>query len=196
MRRMRESKAAENVPVVVLTGQEADDSYGMPLLIDWLRKPVDVPQLLHGLKTALTQRTSGPGPRVLIVEDDQPTRELLSHQLGEAGISCLEASSGFMALQMVQEHKPDLIILDLGLPGFDGFELVKKLEEGCSKATPLLVYTSRDLSHADMEKLKLGLTKHLIKSKTSEEEFLKAVRELLTNVLLVKDGTGVGALKN
>ncbi len=91
---------------------------------------------------------------------------------------------------MVQEHKPDLIILDLGLPGIDGFDLVKKLESGCSKSTPLLVYTSRDLSNSDMERLKLGLTKHLIKSKTSQSEFLEAVSELLNNVLPSRDAVG------
>jgi DNA-binding response OmpR family regulator len=182
MKRLRESKTAENVPVVVLTGQEADDSYGLPLLIDWLRKPVDIKQLLHALKRGVT--LSATSPQVLIVEDDASTREILVHQLGQAGIKAMEASSGSMALQMVQDHNPDLIILDLGLPGFDGFELVKRLEQGGSKTTPLLVYTSRDLSNADMERLQLGLSKHLIKSKTSQAQFVNAVRELLTSVLL------------
>jgi DNA-binding response OmpR family regulator len=84
---------------------------------------------------------------------------------------------------MVHECKPDLIILDLGLPGLDGFELVHNLENGELHSVPLLVYTSRDLSGAEMNELQLGLTKHLIKSKTSQAEFLCAVKDLLSSVL-------------
>ena len=184
MRRTREAKLMENVPVVVLTGQDKDHSYGGPLLIDWLRKPVDIESLLKALKTATDQHPSAqPKPQVLIVEDDSSTREIIVHQLKEIGISALEAMSGTMALEMVQNCKPDLIILDLGLPGLDGFELVHNLEQGDLHSTPLLVYTSRDLSSAEMDELKLGLTKHLIKSKTSQAEFLSAVKELMSSVL-------------
>jgi PAS domain S-box-containing protein len=184
MRRTREAKLMENVPVVVLTGQDKDHSYGGPLLIDWLRKPVDIESLLKALKTATVQHSSAtPRPQVLIVEDDSSTREIIVHQLKEIGISALEAMSGTMALEMVQSCKPDLIILDLGLPLLDGFELVHNLEQGDLHSTPLLVYTSRDLSGVEMDELKLGLTKHLIKSKTSQAEFLSAVKELLSNVL-------------
>jgi PAS domain S-box-containing protein len=183
MRRIRETAKGKAIPVVVMTGQEADDNYPLPMLIDWLRKPVDVGHLLASLKAGLARKPLVAGPQVLIVEDDPSTREILVHQLNELGIRCIEASSGFMALQMVHEHNPDLIILDLGLPGFDGFELVKKLESSSSRLTPLLVYTSRDLTNADMQSLQLGLTKHLIKSKTSQEQFLNTVRELLADVL-------------
>jgi CheY-like chemotaxis protein len=136
------------------------------------------------LKIALQRNCPIRGARVLIVEDDDSTREILVHQLNQVGIAAMEAASGMKALEMVQDHEPDLIILDLGLPGFDGFEFVRKLETSSLKAIPLIVYTSRDLSIADMDRLKLGITRHLIKSKTSQAEFLSAVRELLSNVLL------------
>jgi PAS domain S-box-containing protein len=184
MRRTREAKLMENVPVVVLTGQANDNSYGGPWLIDWLRKPVDIGSLLESLKVAIAQHPiASVGPQVLIVEDDSSTREIIVHQLKEVGISAMEAASGTMALEMVRECKPDLIILDLGLPGLDGFELVHNLEHGELHSVPLLVYTSRDLSGAEMDELQLGLTKHLIKSKTSQAEFLGAVKDLLSNVL-------------
>ena len=186
MRRMRESASMDNVPVVVLTGQKKDESYGGPLVIDWLRKPVDIDGLLTALKLAVNKNSERHGPQVLIVEDDSSTREIIVHQLKDIGIKAMEATSGTMALQMVHDNKPDLIILDLGLPGLDGFELVRKLENGVSSTVPLLVYTSRDLSGVEMNELQLGLTKHLIKSKTSQAQFLSAVRELLSNVLTTR----------
>jgi PAS domain S-box-containing protein len=185
MRRNRETSQLENVPVIVLTGEAKDNSFGGPLLIDWLRKPVEMDKLLKTLQIAVAEHpVACAGPKVLIIEDDSSTREIIVHQLKEAGLSAMEATSGTMALQMVQDCKPDLIILDLGLPGIDGFEFVRNLEHGDLQAVPLLVYTSRDLSGLEMDDLKLGLTKHLIKSKTSQAEFLSAVKDLLSSVLL------------
>jgi CheY-like chemotaxis protein len=70
-------------------------------------------------------------------------------------------------------------MLDLRFPDGDGFALVRELanDERLS-ATPLLVYTARDLSEADRERLSLGEKRFLIKSQATEEELLRAVREL------------------
>jgi len=185
-RKMQEKRGQETIPAVVLTGCEPENgSYPVPLLVDWLKKPVDIPKLLSVINQVVVGSQLREA-KVLIVEDDQSTRQVLKHQLTEMGIKTFEASSGLKALNMVQEEKPDLIILDLGLPGMDGFEVVKHLQEDSGASTSLLVYTSRDLSHEDMEKLRLGLTKHLIKSKTSQEEFLSTVKELLTTAMKEK----------
>jgi DNA-binding response OmpR family regulator len=74
---------------------------------------------------------------------------------------------------------PDLIVLDLDLPQFDGFELVSMMRAEKICETPLLVYTGRDLTQQERGMLSLGVTKHLIKSTCSMTEFLDSVTELL-----------------
>ena len=59
-------------------------------------------------------------PRILIVEDNQTSRSLLVGSRGKAGYDTLEASNGITALRMAREELPDLILLDVSMPGQDG----------------------------------------------------------------------------
>jgi PAS domain S-box-containing protein len=117
--------------------------------------------------------------KVLVVEDDLSTRELIIHQLKSLGLECLVASDGDAAIEITNIKKPDLIVLDVGVPKTDGFEVIKELRKGSARATPLVIYTSRDLEEEERSRLTLGPTRHLIKSRTSEEGLLDAVKELL-----------------
>lgn len=122
------------------------------------------------------------GPvQVVIVEDDRSTLELLARQLEPLGIDCFGAIDGSAALELVREKQPDLIILDVGIPAPNGFELVKILNEEASAKIPLLVYTSLDLSESDKQQLILGESRHLVKSRTSQQEFQDAVVFLINS---------------
>ena len=117
--------------------------------------------------------------KVLIVEDDLSTRELIIHQLKSLGVNCLVALDGNAAIEIAETRKPDLIILDVGVPKMDGFEVIRRLRQGHACATPLIIYTSRDLEEEDRNRLTLGPTRHLIKSRTAEDGLLEAIKELL-----------------
>ena len=82
-------------------------------------------------------------------------------------------------MELAHECMPDLIVLDLGLPELDGFELVSMLRSEKIGSTALLVYTGRDLTNIERSLLSLGTTKHLTKSTCSMNEFLSSVKELL-----------------
>jgi CheY-like chemotaxis protein len=83
---------------------------------------------------------------------------------------------------------PDLIVLDVGLPRLDGFEVVDILRQGEGHATPLIVFTGRELSRADQRQLTLGITRHLTKARSSEDELVASVRELLSGLLSRREG--------
>jgi PAS domain S-box-containing protein len=193
IRKLRLEKRTRHVPVIVVGDRKADadthanpnadtnaDTNANPLLIDWLPKPMDENRLLQAVKVAV-QETRLQMAKVLIVEDDVATRQILCHQLAEFGIRAIEAADGEQAMDMLGAMTPDLIILDVGVPPPDGFALIELLQQTSAKSIPLLVYTSLDLTQDDMRRLKLGSTRHLIKSRTSESELLAAVRELLTD---------------
>jgi len=67
--------------------------------------------------------------RVLVVDDDRAIRRLLQTSLGAHGYEVIEASTGHEALEAVIAHRPDLIILDLGLPDLDGVDVTRQLRE-------------------------------------------------------------------
>ena len=179
MQNLRQSKRTQHLPVVIVGDREGSiDIQACPLIIEWLPEEFEENQLIEAVNVAV-QGTRLQMAKVLIVEDDSATRQILAHQLSELGIKTIEAANGEQAVDMVKSLTPDLIILDVSVPAPDGFAIVEVLQQTAAKATPLIVYTSLDLTQDDMRRLRLGSTRHLIKSRTTESELLQAVRELL-----------------
>lgn len=171
------------IPTVVLSGNDRTQAeFGTPMIIDWLIKPVEDKQLERALRLAVRNK-GAVRAKVLIVEDDSSTRELIKHQVNQFPVEIVEAVDGLGALAAAKKECPDLIILDIGVPAPDGFDIIENLRKGDSRSTPLIVYTSRDLSKDEMNQLTLGLTKHLIKSRTSEAEFVDSVKLLLDGLV-------------
>jgi DNA-binding response OmpR family regulator/signal transduction histidine kinase len=85
---------------------------------------------------------NGRGPaRVLVVDDDPALRRVVTHGLEDAGYHVLTASEGQAALEMLAQHAPDLVLLDVMLPGTDGFALMSQLREWTS--VPIIMLTAR-----------------------------------------------------
>ena len=80
---------------------------------------------------------------ILIVEDEQNIVDILSFNLSREGYQTLEALDGPTGLQLALEQNPDLILLDLMLPGMDGFEVCRRVRESGS-STPILMLTARE----------------------------------------------------
>jgi PAS domain S-box-containing protein len=191
VRQLRERPLSEELPVLML----AEHAQGgvQPLLLDWMVKPLDEQRLLRTLRTHLRQ----PGQaRVLLVEDDAATRQVLRARLEQLGAVCFEAEDGERAVALARATPPDLIVLDVNLPGLDGFEVVDILRQGKGRGTPLIVFTGRDLSSADRHQLTLGSTRHHIKTLTPEDMLMASVKELLTGLLAHKDGASAPRKEN
>jgi len=80
-------------------------------------------------------------PAILIVEDDKNQQLLLREELAEEGYTILTAGSGIEALETVSRTMPDLVILDLAMPGMDGLELLGKLL-GINNRLPVVIHTA------------------------------------------------------
>ncbi len=165
------------VPVVVLSATERDlRAENSPTLVDWLVKPFDMARLANTLHWVLHDKTR---PRILVIEDDPSFRNLLARQLETQGAEVVLASTGDEGVRLARASAPDLVVLDVGLPRTDGYAFVAALRSDRLRSLPLIVYTGRDLSDSDRESLRLGITRFLTKSRVSEAEFARHVRELL-----------------
>ncbi|WP_375771777.1 response regulator [Archangium gephyra] len=187
VRKLREDPRTRELPVLMLAGRspQQDEDVVQPLLVDWMEKPFDETRFLLALRHAIRR----PGQaRVLIVDDDVSTRQVLRAQLERLGVACYEAEDGEGAVALARTTPPDLIVLDVGLPRLDGFEVVDILRQGKGRGTPLIVFTGRELSSVDQNQLTLGITRHLTKARTSEDELLASVKELLNGLLAHRDG--------
>src|ERR1700691_1916832 len=100
-------------------------------------------------------------PSVLLVEDDLRLAELVSHYLESSGFRVITTARGDRVLDQVQRDPPDLIILDLGLPGQDGFSICRQLRP--RYMNPILILTARDNDIDHVLGLELGADDYVIK---------------------------------
>jgi two-component system response regulator MprA len=115
--------------------------------------------------------------RILVVEDYEPLRESILRGLVREGYSVDGSGDGSIALALALESPPDLVVLDLMLPGLDGFEFLRRYRSG-GKFTPILMLTARDAITDRIEGLDSGADDYMVKP-FAFAEFLARVRALL-----------------
>lgn len=84
---------------------------------------------------------SQPVVRILVVDDDENVRRLVAAYLEREGYQMLQAADGEAGLREFEQHAPDLVILDLMLPGIDGYEVARRM--AASRRVPILMLTAR-----------------------------------------------------
>ena len=104
---------------------------------------------------------NGNAARVLIVEDDEGIREMLKYNLNAAGFSVQEASDGASGLRTARTARPDLILLDLMLPGMSGFDFCRALRK--SSRVPIIMLTAKDAEIDKIVGLELGADDYITK---------------------------------
>jgi DNA-binding response OmpR family regulator len=116
-------------------------------------------------------------PRVLVVEDDDAIAQVLTRSLRMEGYEVRVAEDGTIALEQANAFLPDLVVLDLGLPGIDGIEVAKELRRQ-SDDVPILILTARDAVESRVEGLDAGADDYLVKP-FERQELLARLRALL-----------------
>jgi two-component system KDP operon response regulator KdpE len=101
------------------------------------------------------------GQRVLVVDDENSIRRYLRTVLGAQGFGVYEASNGQEAINGVIANHPDIIILDLGLPDFDGIEVTRRLREWSN--TPIIILSVREAENDKIAALDAGADDYLTK---------------------------------
>ena len=99
--------------------------------------------------------------RVLVVDDESSIRRYLRAALGAQGLTVYESATGLEAINAVLSHRPDIIILDLGLPDIDGIEVTRRLREWSQ--TPIIVLSVREAEQDKIAALDAGADDYLTK---------------------------------
>lgn len=122
--------------------------------------------------------------KVLVVEDDTTLLETLEYNLQRQGYEVFKAENGRDALTLARKHLPDLIVLDVMLPGLDGFEVCRILRKELS--VPIIMLTARSEEVDKIVGLEMGADDYLTKP-FSMRELVARVKALLRRVKLVRE---------
>jgi two-component system, OmpR family, phosphate regulon response regulator PhoB len=117
--------------------------------------------------------------KVLVIDDERDIVTLLRYHLEKAGFQCLEAMDGATALRLIREQHPDLLLLDLMLPGMDGLEICRRLRQDATTARlPILMLTAKAEEVDRVVGLEVGADDYVVKP-FSPRELIARIRAIL-----------------
>jgi CheY-like chemotaxis protein len=120
------------------------------------------------------------GKKVLWVEDDKLLSTILSKKFESTGYNLLKASNGDEALKLIESNTPDIIILDIVLPGISGFEILQKIKMNEALRKIPVIMLSNLSKQSDIDKAKvLGANRFIVKAAVSLDEIIREVENLL-----------------
>lgn len=122
--------------------------------------------------------------KILIVEDEITLQETLAYNLKRQGYEVETAADGMTALQIARQSHPDLIVLDVMLPGMDGFEVCRLLRQEMS--TPILMLTAKDDEIDRVVGLEVGADDYMTKP-FSMRELIARIKAMLRRVRMIKE---------
>jgi len=118
--------------------------------------------------------------KILTIEDDKFLRELIKRKLQSESFESIEAVDGEEGLQQVRAQKPDLVLLDLMLPGIDGFEVLSRMKKSPELSSIPVIILSNLGQRDDIEKgLKIGAVDYLVKAHFTPNEIVEKVKQAL-----------------
>jgi len=178
---LRRQEASAHTPVVLLSVEEQPTGKALPEGAEGLvANPLQEDALLAELARVL--RGTGGKARVLIVEDDRDLASIIGEVFTRDDIAVQTAHSCKETIDACLQFQPHLVVLDIGLPDGDGFNVVNWLRQQKNQAQlPLVVYSGRELSPAERQQLTLGPTYFLTKARVQPQQLEALVLTMLRN---------------
>jgi signal transduction histidine kinase/DNA-binding response OmpR family regulator len=178
---LKASPTLAGVPLILLAPNDGSHRGFTVGTNDIVASPANSPALLAALSRFVAPRTENP---VLVVEDDSPTREMIVRMVEREGWPVRTAEHGEAALAQLAAFTPSLVLLDLLMPGLDGFAVLRLMRENPAwREIPVVVVTSLDLSPETRLLLDQQAQKVLKKGSYSREELLREVRNSVSEFM-------------
>jgi CheY-like chemotaxis protein len=180
LKHLKGDAATRNIPVVIISMIDNRD-LGMALgADDYFVKPVDRDRLLARLHEIVAARGgNGAQPRVLVIDDDASVHALMAEEFSNLGFALEKALSGEDGLRLADEQTPDVIILDLMMPGMSGFEVATLLKSNPRTAgIPILILTSKEISQGDRQLLHPNVASFVQKGRSAKEQLVSEIRRV------------------
>jgi signal transduction histidine kinase/DNA-binding response OmpR family regulator/CHASE3 domain sensor protein len=181
--RLKRDVQTRHIPIHVISGSDHAQTALSLGAVGYMLKPVkrdELADVLKKLEAKLSQRMH----RVLIVEDDDVQREAVGKLLTSHDVQTVTAGTAAQCLELLKQQTFDCMVLDLSLPDASGYSLLETLsQEGAYSFPPVIVYTGRELSPDDEQRLRRYSRSIIIKGAKSPERLLDEVTLFLHQVV-------------
>jgi signal transduction histidine kinase/CheY-like chemotaxis protein len=177
LKTLKSDAATRDIPIVIISRVDERD-LGVALgADDYFVKPVDRDRLLDRVRQLTTAGQSK--TRLLLIDDDASVHELLDDELTRLGYTIESAFNGESGFAAAKKNIPDVIILDLMMPGMSGFEVAGMLKDNPSTARiPILVLTSKEISADDRRELQSKVAACVQKGTSARDQLVAEIRRL------------------
>jgi CheY-like chemotaxis protein len=119
---------------------------------------------------------------VLVIDDDDFIGSMIAGLIAKAGYQIRRVNTGEDGLKEIEKEKPDLVLLDIGLPGIDGFEVLRRIKENEATKDIAVLVASNYGQQEDVSQTKsLGAIDHLIKANVEPKEIVEYVNNFFAN---------------
>ncbi|MFB2767941.1 HAMP domain-containing protein [Pelatocladus sp. BLCC-F211] len=170
--RLKHDGNTRHIPVHVMTVEEGKQRSLQQGAIAYLQKPISS-EALHQAITKIKGFVERRVKNLLVVEDDENQRLSIVELIGNTDVATTAVSTANEALQAIQNGQFDCVVLDLGLPDMNGFELIEQIKQSPNgEALPIIVYTARELSRSEDVQLRRIAETIIVKDVRSPERLL------------------------
>jgi signal transduction histidine kinase/CheY-like chemotaxis protein len=179
LKRLKADEVTRDIPVVVISMID-NRELGLALgAHDYFVKPVDRHRLVDRIRQVTSPVRKRGRTRLLVIDDDSAFRAMLEEELRELGYDIRWASTGEEGLEAIGRELPDVVVLDLVMPGMSGFEVAERLKlDPATEGIPILVMTSKDLSRSDQSVLQSKIAALVPKGRSSGSRLITAIQQL------------------
>ncbi|PMB47095.1 hybrid sensor histidine kinase/response regulator, partial [Fischerella thermalis CCMEE 5201] len=170
--RLKHDANTRHIPVHVMTVEEGKQRSLQQGAIAYLQKPISsetLHQAINKIKVFVERRVKN----LLVVEDDENQRLSIVELIGNTDVATTAVNTASEALQAIRNGQFDCVVLDLGLPDMNGFELIEQIKQSPNgEALPIIVYTARELTRAEDVQLRRIAETIIVKDVRSPERLL------------------------
>jgi len=181
MELLKKNPGTADIPVIfisIVEGPQKDRGFHLGA-VDFLTKPIEYGELLKSLKKIESSigKVTGVKKEVLVIDDERDVANLIKVNLEDQGYDVFVAYNGPDAIAIARERKPEVIMLDLAMPGMDGFSVMKVLKQDKeTEHIPIIVLTGHDTKGYKQKSLMLGAAQYMTKP-FSEKDIVEEIKK-------------------
>jgi signal transduction histidine kinase/DNA-binding response OmpR family regulator len=179
---LKQDAQTSHIPVMIISTVD-NKVKGLALeAAEYLTKPVTTEALEAAMRSVTARGRGRPAARVLAVDDDVKALEIIDGMLSPRGVTVLKAGGGQAGIELALRERPDLILLDLMMPGLNGFDVLGALKtHPATRDIPVIIVTAKHLTDEERGLLTRQAESVLQKAGFDTESLLREIQQLLTH---------------